>query len=345
MIAERRLRWRIGWRWLSLPLAVLGAFVVCGLIILLLGVNPFRAIAAIVVGGFGTARALVESVLMATPLALIGLGLVLAFRCKVWNIGAEGQYLMGAAASTWVGLTWGDRLPSFVVLTLMLLAGGLAGAAWAAIAGILKAKRGLSDVVLTLMLNYVAVFGFSYLVRVPMRTASMSLPQTDLLPEAARLPMLFGTRIHAGVIIAFVAAGLVHLLLWHTTLGYELRAVGSGDQAAAAAGIRPQRSIILAMTLSGFLSGVAGMVHISGVDYFLHYGTAAGFGNTAILIAVLGQLRAGGVLAAAFFFAGLVVGVDSMHRVVNLPQALVSVVQATVVLFFLIGMAVRRRRS
>ncbi len=332
-------------RSLLLVACTAAALPVTGVLILIVGGNPFKAFLALFTGAFGSARAWTEIVLQATPLLLIGLGLALAFRCKIWNIGAEGQYLVGALCAMWVGLTWGDALPAFVILPLMFLAGALGGGLWGLIPGILKARLGLSEIVVSLMLNYVALYGLAYLVRSPLKNPEYYLPQTAPLPDAARLPRIFGTRLHLGVLIALAAVFLVYFVLWRTSFGYSLRAVGANVKAAEAAGINVPRSIVLVMVLSGALAGVAGMIEVSGVHYHLSQGISAGYGYTAVLITILGQLNPYGVLFAVFLFASLVIGADFMHRSANLQQALVEFIQAAVVLFFLIGTVIARRRS
>lgn len=338
-----------GWKRLG-PGVRIAAFtatslVFTGIIIVLVGVNPLKAYASLVVGAFGSGRALTETVLKATPLLLISLGLVLAFRCKVWNIGAEGQYLVGALFATWVGLTWGDVLPSIVILPLMILAGALGGGLWASIPGILRARLGLSEIVVSLMLNYVALFGLAYLVRSPMKNPEYYLPQTATLPEAAQLPRLFGTRLHLGVLIALACVFLVHFLLWRTTFGYNLRAVGENAKAAEAAGINVGRSIVLVMVLSGCLAGLAGTFEVAGVHHVLSQGLSVGYGYTGVLVAILGGISPIGVLFSSFLFAALVIGADYMHRAADLQQALVEFIQAAVVMFFLIGTALVRRKE
>ena len=337
------LQWRRLMPSLVFVLTVAAVLPITGVIILLVGVNPIEAYLALVVGAFGSSRGLTETILQAVPLLLIALGLVLAFRCQVWNIGAEGQYLIGALSATWVGLAWGESLPSLVILPLMFIAGALGGGVWGAIPGILKAKRGLSEIVVSLMLNFVAFYGLAYLVRVPLKNPEYFLPHTAPLPEAARLLLLGGPRLHIGVIIALVAVGLVYFILWRTSLGYELRAVGANPTAAEAAGIHVSRSIVLAMVLSGMFAGVAGMIEVAGVHHFLSQDISIGYGFTAILIAILGQLNPFGVLLAAFFFASLQIGADYMQRAVQLQKALVGFIQATLVLFFLVGTVLAKR--
>lgn len=322
---------------------ILVAVTVTGLIIILVGGNPIEAYKSLIVGAFGTERSITETILYTIPLLMIALGLAIAFRCQVWNIGAEGQYLIGALSSTWVGLTWGDRLPSFIILPLMFVAGALGGGLWGAFVGILKAKRGLSEIVVSLMMNFIAFYGLAYLVRIPLKNPEYFLPRTAPLPEAAQLPMIGGSRIHIGIFIALAAVLFVYFFLWRTTLGYEIRAVGTNASAAAAAGINVSRSIILVMVLSGMFAGVAGTIEVAGIHYSLSQDISISLGFTAILIAILGQLNPFGILVAAFFFASLHIGADTMHRAVHLQKSLVGFIQATLVLFYLAGSVLAKR--
>ncbi len=315
-------------------LAVLLSLALGVVLILVVRVNPLDAYRALVKGAVGSPRALVQAALRTTPLLLISLGLTLAFRCKAWNIGAEGQFFMGALAASWLGLAL-DGWPAWLLLPAMVVVAWLAGAAWAVIPGFLKAKRGTNEIVTSLLTNYVAIFFVSYLVRAPMKDPEYYLPQSAPLGPAATLPFIPGTRLHIGLLLALLCVPLVYLILWKMPLGYRLRVVGTNPEAARYAGISVPSHIVIAMVLSGGLAGVAGMVEVSGVHHRLMTGISPGFGYTAIVVALLGQLNPVGVLLAAYFFASLVIGADSMQRVVGLPVALTEVIQALVVVFVL----------
>lgn len=323
-------------------LAVLLSLVVGAIFILAVRVNPLAAYGALFKGAVGSPRALIQTALLATPLLLISLGLTLAFRSTVWNIGAEGQFFMGALAATWVGLTF-SGWPMWLLLPLMVVAGWLFGAAWAAIPGLLKAKQGANEIVTSLLLNYVAIFFINYLVRLPLKDPEYYLPQSASLVEAAILPPIPGTRLHIGLVLALLCVPLVYLLLFKTPLGYRLRVVGANPEAGRYAGINVPAHIVIAMMLSGGLAGIAGMVEVSGVHHRLMSGISPGFGYTAIVVALLGRLHPVGALLASFLFAALVIGADSMQRIVGLPVALTAVIQALVVLFILASDYLARR--
>jgi simple sugar transport system permease protein len=321
----------------------LAVFGVTSIIILLVGGKPIESFKALFIGAFGSQRAITETILVSSPLLMIAIGLVLAFRCKMWNIGAEGQYIIGALCGTWVGLTWGETMSPYLVLPLMILAGAIGGGIWGAIPGILKAVQGLSEIVVSLMLNFVAFFTVAYLVRGPMKNPLYYLPETAPLPDNARLPVLGDSRIHIGVILALLIVIIGYVILTRTTLGYELRAVGENASAAEAAGINVSRSMISVMVISGLFAGIAGAVEVAGVQHYLSQDISIRYGFTAILVVILGQLNPFGIVIAAYLFASLQIGADYMHRVANLQKALVGFIQSMLVLFYLAGTVIAKR--
>ena len=206
------------------------------LIIAASGADPLAAYVALAQGALGGSRALTETALKATPLVIMGLGLVVAFRCRIWNIGGEGQYFAGALAGTVVGLLGQASLPPALLIPLMLLAGFAGGAGWAAVAAWLKLGFGVNEIIATIMLNFVALYSVSYLARGPLRDPMGYLPQSARLEAAARLPTLPGSRIHLGVLIALLLVPAIYVLLWQTAAGFRLRAVGSNARVALATG-------------------------------------------------------------------------------------------------------------
>ncbi len=323
-------------------LAVILALLLGALIIAAVGVSPLAAYQAMVKGAFGSPRALTQASLRAVPLLLISLGLVLAFRSRIWNIGAEGQLYMGAWAAALFALSFPD-LPPALMLMGLLLVGFAGGALWGLVPALLRAYLGANEIVTSLLLNYVAIFWVSYQVRLPMKDPTSFLPQSAVLPASASLPVLPGTRLHMGVILGLILVPAIAFILWKTPLGYRLRVVGSNPNAARFAGINVPLHIIIVMVISGGLAGIAGMIEVAGVHHRLIQDISPGFGFTAIVVALLGQLHPAGALLAAYFFASLVIGADSMQRIVGLPVALTEVIQALVVLFVLASEAFRRR--
>jgi len=318
------------------------ALALSALVMALAGANPWLGLSALAEGAFGSADGWSEVGVRSCPLLLTGLGVAIAFQAGIWNIGAEGQLLAGAAAVAWLGTRLG-ALPTWVALPLVLVLSALAGALWAAVAGVLKTTRNVDEVISTIMLNFVALGVVGYLVHGPLMEAAGAYPQTDAIDATARMPRLFvGYRVHAGLPIALVAAGAAWVLLFRTIYGYEMRAAGLNPAAARLAGLRITRAILGALTVSGALAGLAGGIEVSAVTFRLYEQFSPGYGFTAIAVALLGRLHPGGVVVAAIFFAALDVGSAAMQRSAGVSSVLVSVIQATVI-FSLLAVEQYRR--
>ena len=313
-------------------LSVVLALIIGAGLIAMAGVSPFEAYRALFYGAFGRTYGLIDTLVKGTPLLLSGLGTVIAFRAGVWNVGAEGQIYFGALFAAWVGLNAGD-LPVWIHLPLALLAGAIGGGLWALIPGLLKAYLKVNEVIVTLMFNYIAILFVSWLVHGPMEEVGGFMPQTPRIPEAAQLPLLFPpTRLHAGVLVALGATVVVYFLMFHTSLGYRMRAVGANPAAARFRGIGVERTIVYVMVLSGAFAGLAGANEVLGIHYRLLDGISPSYGFTGIVVALLGKLHPLGVVAAAYLFASLSVGADMMQKIVHVPIALSRVIQGLVVL-------------
>lgn len=321
------------------------ALVVSATVLVLAGANPLRALAALVGGALGDRFALVDTLVKACPLVLTGLAVAIAFRSGVWNIGAEGQMLVGALAATASARVVGSQ-GALVALPALFASAAAAGALWAGIAGALKLRRNVSEVIATIMLNFVALRLVGFAVHGPLREAAGRYPQSDLLPDGARLPMLVDA-LHAGVLGALVAVPAVWLVLYRTTLGFRWRATGENFLAARVAGLAPGRATMSAMLVSGALAGLAGAIEVSGVTGRLYEQFSGGQGYTAIAVALLARLHPGGVAASGLFFGALAAGSGAMQRSAGVSAVFVSVVQATVILALLAVDAPRltRRRS
>lgn len=315
---------------------------VLALVIRAAGASPVAVATALWAGAFGSAYNLAETAAQTAPLLLTGLGVALAFRGKFFNIGAEGQLLVGAIAATWVGTTKG--LPAPLYLPLLLLAGASAGALWAGIAAALKLYRGVQEVLSTLLLNFVALQALAWMVRGPLQEAG-GFPQSEAIAIPARFAVLLAkTHLHGGVFLALLLAVLLYLYLTWTVGGFALRAAGAGAEAAEAAGIPLARTTLTTFFLSGALSGLAGAVQISGVNYLLSDGISPGYGYTAIAVALLAHLSPLGVVPAAFFFGALTAGGAAVQqRIPGISAVVVQVLQA-VTLFAILGYAWARER-
>ena len=323
-------------------LATLAALAIGGVMLLLLKVNPIEAYAALWVGAFGSSNAFAETLVKATPLLLVALGICISFRGDVINIGGEGQMIVGAILATWVGLTFTDW-PGVVTVTLSLVAGFVGGAIWGGIPGYLKAYFNVNEILSTVMMNGIAVQLMNFMLRGPMIDPSQAqlaskIPQTARLLEIFRLPRLAPTRLHLGALIAVMLAILVYFLLWRTTLGYRIRAVGQNPRASRYAGIKVPRYVVMALLLSGAFAGLAGATQVFGVNYrMITDGSASGFTGSAgfngIVAALFGQLHPIWSIPASILFGALLVGANNMQRAVQVPSALVIGLNGLVVVF------------
>lgn len=293
-----------------------------------------NALHALVFGAFGSWYAFGSGTLVrSTPLILNGLAVALAFRAGVFNIGAEGQFLVGAAAAAAVALS-GAQIPAFPLICALLLAGTAAGAFWAWIAAVLRQRFHVLEVISTIMLNFVALYLVSYLVRGPLQEPTHVYPQTAPIPDAAQLPR-FGTttRLHIGFAIAVIACIAAWWMVRYTAAGFRLRVVGANPFAARSAGrIDVDRVTTRAFLLSGALSGLAGAIEVSGVTYALYENISPGYGYTAIAVALLARLDPAAVIVTGILFGALEAGSSAMQRDANVPAVVVSVVEAAIIL-------------
>ena len=332
---------------ISIGAPLLGALVgllIGAVLIQLTGSNPLEAYAVMFKGAFGGQRQITETLLKTSPILLIGLGMTVAFRARVWNIGGEGQYFMGALLGGLVALYW-FKLPQPLLWICLLLAGVLGGMLWALIPALFKIRFGMSEIIATLMLNYIAILFMIYLVRKPLQEPGGVLPNSAKFEAVTQLPSLPDTRIHLGVFLAFVLVPLVYVLLWKTPLGFRLRAVGSRASVAQYAGISVNRAILTAMLISGGMAGLAGIMETLMIHTRLKGAISGGYGFSAILVALLGRMNPFGVAAASLFFAALIIGAETMHVLYGLPPELADAIQAVIVLSVLAVDAWARKRN
>jgi len=312
------------------PAVALG---VVALGLLALGHAPGPALVALLRGAFGDADAIATTLMKACPLLLTGVAVALSFRGGVWNIGAEGQLVLGALAATAVATRLLPGAPAPILLPACALAGAAGGALLASIAGALRARRGVSEVISTILLNFIALQALALAVHGPLQEASGAYPQSEALPAAALLPA-FG-RVHAGVLGAVLVALAAAWGLFRTPEGFRLRAVGLSPVAARFAGISPERETLVALGVAGALAGLAGGFEVMGVTRRLFERLASGTGYTAIAVALLGCLHPLGVIPAALFFGALDAGAGSMQRNAGVPSVVTQVVQGLVILLAL----------
>lgn len=268
----------------------------------------------------------------ATPLIVAGLAVAIAFQAGVWNIGADGQFLAGAAVAAWVAIS-ASRVGS-VALPIAFVCAALAGGVWAGVAAYLRSRFGVLEVISTIMLNFIATYGVSYLVRGPLQEPTHIYPQTDSLTEGVRLPILVaGTRLHWGFVIAVVLAAGTWLFMRYTAAGFRIRASGANPFAARSAGLlNVTRVTSTAFVASGMIAGVAGAIEVCGVTYALYENISPGYGYTAIAVALLASLNPLAVIATGILFGALETAAGVLQRDAGIPSTTASVVEALVIL-------------
>jgi simple sugar transport system permease protein len=334
---ERRTELPRWLHWASPILSVALALAVGALFLLLAGLRPLEVYGHVLSAGFLGRYALSDTAVKATPLILCGVGVALAFRARLWNIGAEGQLLLGAWAATGVALyLLPPTTPRPLMLLAMMTAGFLAGAVWGAVPGLLKARLGTSEIITTLMLNYVAAQWVNYFVFI--RWSERGFQLTPQLPRSAFMPRLADTGVaacagltaHLGLVVALLGAVLFAVVLARTRFGFELKVVGDNPSAARAAGMSLPRTITAVMLLSGALAGLAGTCEVAGVVHRLQDRFSPGYGFTAIIVAWLARLQPLTVVLVAFLFGGLLVGGKEIQPA-GIPQMLQGIILFVVV--------------
>ncbi len=337
-------------RWANIMspiVAVILALLVGMIIFALNGVSPISAYVFMFKGAFGSGYAISETFVKMIPLLLSGLGVSMAFRMRLWNIGAEGQIYMGAFAGAgvalYLGKVWAHPGPVAYV-TLALLAGFAAGGLWALIPAALKAYLNVNEIISTLMMNYIAIFWVDWLVNSPWRDPnSLGFPLSPQFPDAADLPRTPGLfflpknhRVHLGLVFGILAAFAIWVIITRTKWGFEIKAIGQGPKAAHSAGMNIARNILLVLLLSGGLAGIAGMAEVTGIIHRLQRQISPGYGYTAIIVAWLARLDPWAIILVAFLFGGLLVAGDQIQISMGLPSAISFILQA-LVLFFVVS--------
>lgn len=317
--------------------AVLAALFVMGILISSLGVNVFTAYGALFKGAIGAKVNFANTLNRTAPLVLAGLGVAFAFRGSVFNIGGEGQIMMGGVFATAAGI-FITGLPPLIHIPLCLLAGFIGGAIWGAIPGYFYAKNGVNIIITTIMMNEVASGVLAALVKGPMLEPPGYHDQTAKIAEAARLPLIWGgTRLHAGILFALIMAVIVYIVLFHTSLGYETRTVGANPTAACHAGMNVFNIRLMIMIISGGLAGLAGAVEIMGAQFRLREAFLMNYGYESLAVAILAQENPLMIILSGLLFGGLKVGASSMQVATKLPQSLIQVVSGVVILFVIVS--------
>lgn len=338
-------REKLAWyfRILNPVICILLAFVCCGIIVAAQGFDPIAVYVRLLKNAFGSSFSLLESILQAIPLIFCGLGVSIAFRMSLNNIGAEGQYAMGAFAATGVALfcPW---LPDSLVLPGMILAGFAAGALWGMLAVLPRVTLGVSETIVTLMCNYIALLFVNYWCYGPWRDrGGNNMPYSPMIPDAAHFPTFGNSRLHTGLLLAVVMTVLVFLFYRYTTRGYQMRLIGNSPTAARYAGLKVKGNILLSMALSGGLAGLAGVTQIGGVVFRLEPDLPNGAGYTAIVIAYLSGFNPFVILLVSILFGGLTQGGFSL-QIMGISSKIVTMIQGAILLFVLGGEIFIRNR-
>jgi simple sugar transport system permease protein len=330
---------------LSVTLSILVGFGLSSIFILAIGSNPLTAYYTLLQGAFGSTQSISETLIKSIPLIFTGLAAAVAFKSNVNNIGEEGQLYMGAIATAIVALSV-PVLPSFAFMPLLLCVSFLAGAFWAGIPAFLKIRFGADEMLTTLLMNWIPFYIVSYIVSGPFQEKDKIRPQTDFIPDVARLPaFVAGYRVHWGLVLAIVACVLVYVFLWKTSLGFEFRATGANLPAARSVGIKVNRRMIQAMILSGGIAAFAGFCEVAGTVGTLKLGSSniLGYGYAGILVALVTNLHPLGVILSGLFFGILIVGSESMQRGADVPIAMVYIIEAIMVMTIITSQILMRK--
>lgn len=339
---EKRLTTPTAVRWMVPLTSLVLALAVGGMLLLAVGVNPITAYGAMVKGAFIGRVAFTETLVRATPLILTGLSVALAFRMLFWNIGAEGQLVMGGVAASGVALFLPEAVPSipqspWIYLPLMGLAAMVAGALWGLVPALLKSTLGVNEIITTLMFNYIAILFYQYLFTDPWKDpGGLGFPGSAEFGRFAWLPRFSG-RLNFGLVVGIVAAVLLWLVFTKSKWGYEIALIGENERAARYAGVSVFRNIVLVMVVSAGLAGLAGFVEVSGISHKLQQGLAVGNGFSGIIVAWLAKLHPLRVIGVAILLAGLFVGGDQIQITLGLPSSISQVLQGAILLFVLGG--------
>ena len=293
-----------------------------------------------------TVAFIIDTLVHATPLIIAGLAVAIAFRAGIWNIGADGQLIAGATAAAWIGVTAPASI-GWLALPFALTAGAIAGGIWAAIAAWLRSRFGVLEVISTIMLNFIATYGVSYLVRGPLQEPTHVYPQTSSIVTGAHMPILVaGTRLHWGLIIALFVAVAAWWVMKFSAVGFRIRAAGVNPFAARSAGlIDVPRVTTVAFIISGAIAGLAGGIEVSGVTFALYENISPGYGYTAIAVALLAGLNPLGVIGTGILFGALETAASTMQRNVGIPATTASVIEAVVILAVIAVTQLRARSA
>jgi ABC-type uncharacterized transport system permease subunit len=339
LVLERHEHVSSGLKVAAVFIALLAALLVTAILIKIGGADIGEGLIAMFGGAFGSWKALSSSLVKSTPLILTGLATVVAFRARIWNIGQEGQFYAGAILA-YGAYRLGSGLPPLTLTIMVLLAGMLGGALWAALAAFIKARFGVEVIISTIMLNYIVIYLLSFLTSGPWKDPATYYRQSPVIAETYQFPAIIeGTRLHIGFVLALLASILLFILLDKTPLGYEIRAAGYNPTALRFQGTSVAKILIIVMIISGALAGLGGVGEMFGIHHRLRADISLGYGYTGIAIGMLANLQPLVVIIAAIFFGGLSNGASNLQIITGVPAAITDVIQALALLFLLAGNA------
>lgn len=314
-------------------LAIVGAVLLSCILLLAFGYPPLEAFASLWKASFDNMRVFGTMLNKSCPLLFTGVAVAIAYRGSVFNIGAEGQFLAGAIAATWVGITF-TYMPGILLMILMVMAGAVAGAAWAFVPGLLKSKYGISEIITTIMFNYIAIQLVGFLVRGPLRDRGQAEPQSYAIAGQGYMPYLIDkTKLHPGFLVGVIVAILIFILLFKSYFGYEVRAVGNNNIAAKYAGISVNTTMVLTMVISGALAGMGGAFELAGGSHYLYEKISSGYGYTAIAVSILANNNPIGVIFSSMLFGFLATGSTAMQRSIGISASFANIVQGIIIVF------------
>jgi len=326
-------------KYLSYPIGLFLALLVFSVILLLLGYDPISALVSIPTGAFGRPISISETLIRFIPLLLTAMAFLIALKARFMNLGVEGQLYIGALLAYLVGARM-EIVPSFIAIPLVFIGGFMGGVLWLAIPLIMKTKLGVNEIFPTIVMNFIAMFIIAWLTTSPtlLQAPNTNNPRTPNVPKSTWLPLVVPPplRLHVGVFLVVIIALFIYMTLYKTTIGYKIRAVGQNPRVAEHGGINVNRVLITAGLLSGGIAGLTGVMEVFGVHHFLINGFSPGFGFLGIAVAALGNFHPIGVIFAAFFFAFLQIGGESMQRDPGIPIYIIFIMQAVLVLTILI---------
>lgn len=319
--------------------SVVFALLMMGVILLIFKENPLTAYRELFIWPFHPEMGLTDTFQEMIPILIIALGLAVTFKMKLWNIGAEGQFFMGAMFSTYGALyIVSSSMPSYIAIPFLLLLGISGGMVWALIPALLKTYAKIDEILVTLMLNYIAIFWVDFLIYGAWKDPKgRNFPLTAVFSKNTWLPMIGDTEIQTGLFFALALVVVVEVFLNRSKWGFELELLGDNPTAAQYAGVNVQRNTILAFLFSGGLAGFAGSVQALGLQHRLQHGFSSGYGFTGIIIAWLSKLNPWAMIFVSFFFGGLIVGSEQLQIVMRLPISMVSILQGLVLVSLMVG--------